>query len=40
MNYTGCYAAVNSYFDKYRTVATGSISIGIEWVMYFGEMLK
>lgn len=28
MNYTGCYAAVNSYFDKYRTVATGSISIG------------
>ena len=29
INYTGCFAAVNSFFDKYRTIATGSISIGV-----------
>ena len=28
IHYTGCMAVVNSYFDKYRAVATGTISIG------------
>ena len=29
ISYTGNIAAVNSHFDKYRTLATGTISIGI-----------
>lgn len=28
LNYTGCIAALNIYFDKYKTIATGLSSIG------------